>query len=257
MNEQTEKIIAEIQKEKIVMKPKIYFLLQGFMVFFGLVISFLATIYVVSLFVFFFKLRGAYNFPGFNLLAMKDLLLSLPIVIMLVATGLIVVLYWFSRRFAFTYRRPVILSLMGVILLVILGGFLVAASPVHYNMYKKFGKNLNGSVFFRTLYAPENHPPLKNSLIGEIVVATQREMKIITHTRSVCPIVLLKPSAKSSRNSFVTGDWVFVYGRPEDASFYATKVVELDSQEYALDSLVPESVTLEEYALTLPISCLP
>ena len=101
----------------------------------------LALLYFASLSLFFLHDNGTWFIPSFGGRGWFSFLRSIPwflVLLIIVFVGLLEVLV---RRYAFVYRKPLLLSAAGIVVLVIFGGFLIAATPFHRQM--KFYANHN------------------------------------------------------------------------------------------------------------------
>lgn len=113
------------------MKPKIYFVLRTLFFALSAVLGFLFVLYLIS-FVFFCAREARGFFP---------LLFGLPWFLIFLSVVLVVLLEILVRHFSFGYRAPILYTLLGIILFVILGGFFINKTPMHQVLFDRAEKN--------------------------------------------------------------------------------------------------------------------
>lgn len=127
-------VVDAIKKGTVQMRPRWHFVLLSALTVIGAVIGLLVLIYMASLSVFFLHDSGAWFVPSFGGRGWFSFLRSIPwllILLTVIFAGLLEILV---RRYTFVYRKPLLLSALGIVALVLLGGFLFAATPFHRQM---------------------------------------------------------------------------------------------------------------------------
>lgn len=114
-------VLKAITAGKVTMKPRWHFLLNAALLFAGTTLAVLALVYLTS-----FIIYVESGTRGFN-----ELLQTLPWLVLLLALIFIVILEVLVRKFAFSYRKPLLYTTLGVIFLVLLGGFVVSKTSFH------------------------------------------------------------------------------------------------------------------------------
>lgn len=126
-----EKILEKIKKGEVKMKPKIYFVLKTilFAGIFGLFLIF--SFFFLSFIHFHLISSGIWYLPKFGIEGFFVFLKSLPWFLMILAIFLILILEILSRKFSFSFKRPILISLLTIIFIVFLGSFLFTKSNIH------------------------------------------------------------------------------------------------------------------------------
>jgi len=127
-NNLTEKILNKLRSGEFKMKPRIYFILKAILIILGTLIVALFTLFLISFIS--FALRT--NFRGFGVLFS-----SIPWLLIIVAAFLIIVLEILFKHFAFTYRRPILYSVIGILIVVILGTLIIDRTPFHRGLFDR------------------------------------------------------------------------------------------------------------------------
>lgn len=136
-----EDILQKIKAGKIKMKPKIFFVAKtGFFMLLFLALL-LFTVYLVSFIVFMMRASGLWFLPGFGLEGFRILFGALPWVLILLSLGLIVFSEFFAEHFAFVYKRPMIYSLSGIVLIVVILSMITALTPIHAGIFQKVSES--------------------------------------------------------------------------------------------------------------------
>jgi len=113
------------------MKPKIYFALKTFLIILSAIIGFLFVLYLTS-------------FVLFSVRAVRGLvptLIALPWLLVFLSVILIIVLEILTRHFSFVYRRPILYVVLGIIILVLLGSFIINKTRMHPVLFDRAEKH--------------------------------------------------------------------------------------------------------------------
>ena len=127
----TDQIIAAAGKGELKMRPKWHFILRAVLWISGIAVVTLALLYLASLVVFIAHKTGIWVAPVFGWHGIAIFLISLPWLLVLAVLFFIVVLEILVRHYAFAYRLPLFYSALGVLLVVVTGGLIVAGTPLH------------------------------------------------------------------------------------------------------------------------------
>jgi hypothetical protein len=131
----SKEVIAEIEARGIKMMPRSYFIFKSFM-FVGLIFLLsLFTLYIGSLIVFVLRANEIMYFQGMGFHALMPILRSFPWYLVSLAIVLIIVVEIVSKRFQFVYRKPLLYSLIVIILFTVAGSYLIERSSVHQHLF--------------------------------------------------------------------------------------------------------------------------
>ncbi len=145
----TEKIINKIKVGEVKMKPKIYFILKTVFIVLSIVVAALFVLFLTS-FIFFSLRAGAGPelktvrpgglMPGHGLKGMFIFIRSLPWLLIIACLLLIAIMEIMVKKFSFTYRKPILYSLIIIIALVLSVSWFVSRTGFHQNIFLKSQK---------------------------------------------------------------------------------------------------------------------
>lgn len=120
-----------IAKGKVRMRPRWHFALLSLLSLTGACIVFLTLLYCAGLAVFLLRDSGALFAPSFGARGWLALLRTLPWLLLALILVFAIVLELLVRRFTFVYKRPLLISVVSIIVLVVAGGALVSEASFH------------------------------------------------------------------------------------------------------------------------------
>ena len=176
MNNQTEKnnniekeVSKKIKSGDIKMKSRAYFILRTVLLAAAIVILFLFIIYLISFIIFSLHASGVWFLPNFGFHSIGILFSSLPWLLIVLSIVLILALEIFAERLAFVYHRPVMYSLIFIIVAVILASVLVGMTSFHSGLFEN-SRDHNLPIigqFYRGLGSPRIHN-VHNGVVTEL-----------------------------------------------------------------------------------------
>ncbi len=201
-----ERVEAAIRAGSVKMKPRWHFVLFSAFAFTGIALVFAGLLYITSLAVFFLRQSGAWFQPAFGSRGWLALLHSLPWLLILLVFVFIVLLEILARRYAFVYRRSLVTSLLALAVLAAAGGFFIAKTPFHREMYRH-ARQGDAPAPLGALYRVFHpaHPDLYRGTIlrfipGGFIIVDQEDG---TSTIRVSPRTRLPYGADFSEGDFV------------------------------------------------------
>ncbi len=217
-------VLASIQSHSIIMKPKWHFLLRTALVIVGAVLTALALVYVVSFTVFMLRQNGALYAPTFGLAGVEELLRSLPWIFVLLALVFLTIVEILVRQYSFAYKRPLVVSVAGLTLLVCVSGFLVDKTHLHEEAYRQ--ATMGKLPFAGALYRVHSFPPMRNAVIGLIKTKTATGFTLEGHRHETF-VVTLTPETIVNDQDVTINDLVMVFGSRINENIQAVGVQEL------------------------------
>ena len=131
----SKKALDKIQRGEVKMRPKTYFVSRTVgVVFLALLTAFL-VLFLASFIIFGLRMSGVWFLPQFGWRAMGAFFLSLPWLLILIVLALVLALELLLKRFSFTYRRPIVYSILGILLFAVAGSFAVTRTDLHPNIF--------------------------------------------------------------------------------------------------------------------------
>jgi hypothetical protein len=207
-------IMDAIRRGDIRMRPRWHFVLLSTLSVLGVLIVFLALLYIASLAVFFLRDSGVWFTPTFGPRGWFSLLRSLPWLLIFLLFIFIVVLEILVRRYAFVYKKPLLASVLGIIALILVGGFFIAITPLHYELLSS--ARHGGPPPLNLIYrGPFRGPPPPDTLHGEIVNFMQGGFVVAEDDSNATETVFITPQTRLPYgDDFATGTRVVVIGDP-------------------------------------------
>jgi hypothetical protein len=127
----SEQIITAARNGNLKMRPKWQFILRACLWLVGLAAVLLALLYFFSLFLFITRRTGIWLAPIFGFHGILIFLTSLPWLLVLAVLIFVVILEVLVHHYYFAYRMPLLYSALGVLLVVVAGGMVLAGTPLH------------------------------------------------------------------------------------------------------------------------------
>ena len=75
--------------------------------------------------------------PTFGFQGVRIFVTAFPWILIILVIGFVVLLEILIKRYEFAYKRPLLYSVVGIVVLVVLGGFLMAQTPFHGELYRQ------------------------------------------------------------------------------------------------------------------------
>jgi hypothetical protein len=209
-------VLRRIAEGKARMRPKWHFVLIG--VLYGLcaAILALALIFLVSFKLYFLRQTGLAAIPAFGGRGLLVFMLSLPWFLIGLALVLIVVLELLVRHYAFAYRRPVLYSALGIVILVTVGAVGIAQTSLHSVAFREAQRrHLPFIGQFYQNYVLERLPNVQR---GVFVTSTPGGFILTNQWDEDLTVLVASDTALPYEQEFAPGDLVVVFGDPEDSS---------------------------------------
>lgn len=165
-------ILATVHKERITMIPKWRFVLYSLLATGGLVFLFLLTVFFGSLLMFVLSRYGFMDMPFFHFMKMMHTIAVIPLLLVLCTLVLLGIVEFLTRRHAFTFKQPLLVTLLGITTLTLGLSFLVSESGMHERM-RNFAKEKHMPFVSRAYEKPFRPRGIPGTdIVRGIVVAT-------------------------------------------------------------------------------------
>ena len=165
-------VLDAIKKGKIEMRPRWHFVLLSTLAALGMFIVLLTLLYIVSLSVFLLRDSGAWFAPSFGGRGWFSFLHSVPWLLILFIIVFVGILEILARRYRFVYRKPLLLSVAGILVLILAGGFAIAQTPFHRQMEFYAEHHMLPPPLSMIYGAPFRMPPPPDVYHGTILTVT-------------------------------------------------------------------------------------
>lgn len=132
-----DKVLNKLENSQIKMRPRAYFVLKTILIALAIIVIALFALYLTSFIVFALRASGLWYLPKFGFPGLGPLITLLPWLLIFIAMLLIIVMEALVKYFAFAYRRPILFSMLGIIILVLLGGSIIDRTQFHAKLFQK------------------------------------------------------------------------------------------------------------------------
>jgi len=211
-------VLDYVKKDTVMMIPRWKFILYSCFGVLGMVFIFLLTVFIVSLIIFLMTRYGLTYMPFMDMVKALRAVTMLPIVLFVCAVLLLFVIEVLSRKYSFSFRRPLIVTLFIVTSTAVLVGFAVSESGAHEYM-KMYAREHRIAPMLRMYDRPVRFgPPHQISVIrGEVISLSATSATVLLFDEKV--ITVAYPRSSQSTSSFVVGGDVLVFGVLENNLF--------------------------------------
>jgi hypothetical protein len=182
----------------------------------------LLTIYLLSYVLFQAKSSGAIHLTAFGTDGVLDLLLSLPKIIIILTTLLFILFIWAYEHYPLAYRRPLLISILGVTIIVVTASGLVYKSGLHDFLYA-MDSNSPLVFSFKQLYHGPLQGQLHNSTIGQ-VKDLQPDFFTILSTDGQTYLIHTPTLRSGPAQPLDLNDWIIVKGDINDREVKALNI---------------------------------
>lgn len=226
MNTFKDNIIQKIKNGDVGMIPRWRFVLQSSLMLAGLVVVALVTIYLASFLVFVFHKTGIWATPFFGMEGVFFLVVSSPWILILSVLTFLTLLYMLVTQYAFSYQKPLVYSLVTVVLMVV--G--ISSYIQHIALHDRIGayverRNVPGAA---PLYRSVADGKPKEILFGTIVAMNDGGFTLRTDRGEELMIVVTARTKQSPRHVYVEGDPVMVFGEQKNGTITAIGIRSAD-----------------------------
>jgi glucan phosphoethanolaminetransferase (alkaline phosphatase superfamily) len=134
-----EKILNYINSEEIHMHSKWYFIFKYILNIFLIFIAFLSLLYFISFILLIIYERRIFDVLNVSKSGFHSFMTSVPWFLIFLVFVVIIILEILIRKYSFVYKRPFIYTFFGIILVVLLIGFLIHKIDAQFR-FARFGE---------------------------------------------------------------------------------------------------------------------
>ena len=218
-NHITEKILSKIKTEKIKMKPKSYFVLRIIFLVLGTLALTFFIIYLISFIIFSLRASGTLFLPRFGFPGMRILISSLPWFLILTSGILIILLEIFTQKFTFVYRKPILYSLLVIIIIVSMGSFLIGKTSLHSSLFWKAQEKRLPAM--GSIYRNYGAPQIDDVHQGVISKVTENGFEIETLSGEVLDVIVGPKIYSTLESDIKKDDVIVVLGKQSSSTIQA------------------------------------
>ena len=219
MNDNTEKkslrgsVMDAIKKGEVQMRPRWHFAALSLFALVGIVLVVLTLLYLVSLAVFFMRESGVWFAPSFGMRGWFEFARSLPWLLIGLTIVFLVLLELLVRRYSFVYQKPLVASVAAGIIIISIGGFVIARTPFHRTLYREANHQLLPPPIGILYRAPFRTPHPPEVYHGTIFATSTSGFVVVDIDGEGTSSVVITPQTRLPYGAdFSTGDLVVVFG---------------------------------------------
>ncbi len=228
----SKKVLNKIKQGKIKMKPKSYFIFKTLFFGAGVVFAFLLSVFLISFIIFLLRASGILNLPAYGLRGIAMFFGSLPWFLIIFTIIFIIVLEVFAKRFSIVYRKPLVYSILGIIIIILLVGVFIAKTPIHSKLFFKHAQKDKPSIvglFYKKAFI--NSP--EDIYFGTVLNVADNGFEIETKEgESFSVVAISKDRSRCSYNEDIQeGDMVMIIGDKDNSTIKAFKIRKITNQD--------------------------
>ncbi len=209
-----ENILTRIQKGQAKMTPRWHFLLRAALFLFGFILIFLCALYLLSFTLFVLDKSQLWFVPQFGAHGVFIFFRSLPWLLLFIVLLFLIVLQILARRYSFSYQRPLLFSVLGILVLVIIGSSVIQKLRFHEGV----------SIYSRMHKLPFAAPMYERFELGEeqsiypgvIIEIRDPNFSIKSRRQEILQVEVTAETRFPAGKKFLVGDEVLVLGERED-----------------------------------------
>ncbi len=219
-------ILEKIGSDEVKMRSKLYFILKKAFNVLAIVLIFLLAIYLISFLIFSLNRSGVWQLTGFGIKGIGLFFKTFPWqIVVLIGLGLILV-ELFVKKLSLVYRKPLLYSIVIVLVLSLLGGWTFSMTSVHPSLFKKAQKHqlLIGGGFYKGFASPDSKEITKATILEK----TNQGYKAKLESGQEIAVVVDGQTKTKPQDIIEEGDEVIILGKLEDNTIKAWGIKELN-----------------------------
>ena len=220
-------VFEKIEKKDVVMKPRSYFILKSILYILGTLLVLIFSVFLTSFIFFVLRLNGSSLLPGFGFAGMRIFFASFPWFLLFTAILFIGVFELFVKKFSFSYRKPILYSVLGAIILVFTLGFIMA--PFHGKIFNQAEKGKLPLAGF--LYRGYGNLKFNGAYIGKVFEILPNGFQIKTKDNNDFFVAVSSITRFPFNGKIEKGDIVIVIGKLEGEAIKAFGVRKAEGRD--------------------------
>ncbi len=206
-------VLDAIASGRIKMHSRAYFVLQTVLAIVGGIILGLFLIYIVGFAIFLLRESGALLAPGLGFAGWYIFFRSVPWLLVVLSLIFLLVLVILINHYAFAYQRPLLYSLLGIMIIVTAASF--------YISFYQFNPPILGAY-----YNGYNSGELTDVHRGEIVVLAANGFVLQGLSGETSTVLFGAGMAPAAESDLRAGDLVVVFGDRDTSGFIEASAIE-------------------------------
>ncbi len=205
-SEESRRIIDAIKKRDVRMRPRRYFVLRAALIAIAAFFLFLILLYMVSFIIYALHEDGVWFAPDYGLSGWSLFLSAIPWGLLILAFVLVLILANLLRHYTFVSHQPLFYLLFAFIVIITSGGFFLAATAFHPDLFQYASTNV---PFLGNFYEYETAFPA--SVHRGVITSFADGGFTITDDFGVTSSIVAAPGVVFIQD-FRVGDMVLIFG---------------------------------------------
>ena len=222
MNDFKKDILQKIKTGEVDMRPRWHFMLRSSLWILGTVIVGLVALYFISFVLFALRASGVGFIPLYGLRGLLEFVTSSPWVLILASGTFLVLLEVLVSRYAFTYKRPLLYSMIGFVAVALIGSFFIDRFLLHERL-SEYTQQRNVPVLTE-LYKKAGADRPDTVLVGTVEMVTETGLVVVSDQGQRLEIIITEHTKQRSDTEYGVGSEVLVFGENRDGKIEAVGV---------------------------------
>jgi hypothetical protein len=222
MDNLKDNILNKIKSGEVDMKPHWHFALKSLLLILGIVVSVLLAVYILSFIHFYLRQSGIWFVPFYGFRGLSIFVMNSPWLLIASAGALLVVIQLLVRKYAFSFHQPLLYSLLGIIILVLLGVYATLQTQIHPRLHG-LAQDRGISVFGPLYRGIEERRP-ESITFGTITEVHDNGFTLESVKGEIVTVVLTSRTKRPPNRTFTVEQFVIVFGDREEDSVTAIGV---------------------------------
>jgi len=212
-------VLEKIKSGEVAMKPRWHFVLKGALALAGLALLALALLYTVSFIVFMLHQNGVLFVPMFGMHGLFVFMASSPWLLIALAAVFVVLLELLVCKYSFGYEKPLLYTVLGIVLFTAVGSFVIAQTPIHGKL-KQFADEDRLPIIGK-LYTGYGEAPLKHVHLCNVTAKEDDGYRAANRHGESLYIVVTERTRLPHTKTFEVGDTILIMGAREGDTVHA------------------------------------
>ncbi|MCX6738324.1 MAG: hypothetical protein NTY11_02830 [Candidatus Parcubacteria bacterium] len=223
-----EQILKRIKDKEVHMTPKVLFLFKTALFILGIILFFCLGALIFSFIMFKMHATGLWHTIGFGPRGIGIFFAGFPWFLLVFILVLVVILEFLAEKFSWVYKKPLVYSILGIIVFVLLVGFIVSLTPMHPQLFR--GVTEGNMPIVEPFYRAHIMQSSPNIHIGEISTISDEEI-IMKNEKGEVFTIIISPETILQRNEEMSeGDLIMVVGDESDSSISAFGIRQIEEE---------------------------
>ncbi len=214
MNNLANNIIQKIKAGEVHMQPRWHFVLKTALLLTGTLLTFLIAIYILSFVLFTLHNSGLWFAPEFGSRGVMMFIMGAPWLLLSILGLFLLFLYVLVSHYSFSYRKPLVYSIIGIVFLIISTSSLIHLSGIHDRL-ESFA-NEHSVPGLRPFYQDPQARRPGGVEIGTINQINESGFLLMIDRQELVQIIITKETKLPPDYTPVEGEMVLVIGERND-----------------------------------------